>query len=230
MVAGSLRSPRWPAAAEVGLRAPRAPATAGKAPSRRPLLPGCREGPCASAARLPWAPVASAQPRAAPCSWRLGKAPARPWPGSLGRRWPPCHPRAASGRRCRAPPAASALPALRWLPEKPSVPPIPWGLGMAPARRRPTPLVVGALRAARTPAVAGGAATSRPPTHRQQPGKASAPPACRRPLGKAPSRCPFGSERGGWEEGAGRCGGEIMAVMDKAGGRGGDKCVECRRG
>jgi len=163
----------------------------GKAPSRRPLLPGGREGPCASAARLPCAPVASAQPRAAPCSWRLGKAPVRQWPGSLGHRWPLCHPRAAGGRRCRAPPAASALPALRWLPEKPSVPPIPWGLGMALARRRPAPLVVGALRAARTSAVAGGAAASRPPMHRQRPGKASAPPARRRPLGKAPSRCPL---------------------------------------
>ena len=150
-------------------------------------------------------------PRAAPCSLEAGKAPARRRPGSLWRQWPPRSlapppapggwgrplrvggpdPLGASGRRCRAPPPSSALPALRWLPEKPSTPPIPWGLGMAPARRRPAPLVVGALRAARTPAVAGGAAASRPPTHRQRPGKASAPPAHRRPLGKAPSRCPL---------------------------------------
>ena len=163
----------------------------GRPPRAAPCFLVVGEGPCASAARLPWAPVASAQPRAAPCSWRLGKAPARPWPRSLGRRWPPCHPCATSGRRCCAPPAASALPALRWLPEKPSAPPIPWGLGMAPAHRWPAPLVVGALRAARTPVVAGGAAASRPPTHRRRPGKASAPPVRRRPLGKAPSRCPL---------------------------------------
>ena len=110
-----------------------------------------REGPLAPPP-APWrpgrplrvggpAPLGASGLRAAsrrPCSWRLGKAPARRRPRSLGR---------------------------RWLREKPSAPPIPWGLGMAPARRRPAPLEVGALRAARTPAVAGGAAASRPPTH-----------------------------------------------------------------
>ena len=120
-----------------------------------------------------------------------GRPPARRRPGSLGRWWPPCHPRAAGGRRCRTPPAASALPALRWLPEKPSVPPIPWGLGMAPARRQPSPLVVGALRAARTPVVAGGAAASRPPTHRRRPGKASAPPCAPAAAGEGPLALPL---------------------------------------